>query len=58
MQVVAVFVVMVIDSQAPRAIDAEQLQVGGDAGDELRMPGTADVPIQAQHVIGGRHHQM
>ena len=57
MQVVGVIVVVVIDGQVARAL-AEQRLIGRIAADLLGMARAADVPIQADHLVGGAHHQV
>ena len=55
MQIVGVIVVVVINRQALRVL-AEQLDERRVVADLLRMPGTADVAVQADHLIRGAHH--
>ncbi len=50
-------VLVVVDRQAARIL-AEQLDEGRVAADLLRVPRAADVAIEADHLIGGAHHQV
>ena len=53
-----VIMLMVIDRQSPRAIQAKQGQIGRIAGDVVGMPGTAHMAIQTHHLVSGGHDQM
>ena len=57
MQVVAVVVVVVVDGQALGVL-AEQLDEGRVGADLLRVPRAAHMAIQADHLVGGAHHQV
>src|SRR5471032_2630378 len=57
MQVMGVVMVVMINRQALGVL-AKQLDEGRIATDLLRMPGTAHMAIEANHLVGGAHHQM
>ena len=57
MQVMGMVVMVVINRQA-LCVFAKQLDKGRVAAHLLRMPGTADVAVEAHHLIGGAHDQM
>src|SRR3990167_8074352 len=57
MQVVLVVVAVVIDRQALGVL-AEQLDESRIAADLLGVAGTADMPVEADHLVGGAHHQV
>ncbi|VFT48114.1 Uncharacterised protein [Pseudomonas aeruginosa] len=50
-------VVVVVDRQAASVL-AEQLDEGRVAADLLGVPGAADMAVQADHLVGGAHHQV
>jgi hypothetical protein len=56
-QIMGVIVVVVINRQALR-VGAEQFDESRVVADLLRVARAAHVPIQANHLIGGAHHQM
>ena len=56
-QVVLVVMVVGVNGQA-LGILAEQFDEGRIEADLLRVPGTADMAIQADHLVGGAHHQV
>ena len=57
MQIMRVVVMVVINRQALGVL-SEQLDESRIAADLLGMAGTADVTVEADHLIGGAHHQM
>jgi len=57
MQIMGVVVMVVINRQA-LCVLSEQLDESRIAADLLGMAGTADVTIEADHLIGGAHDQM
>ena len=57
MQVVIVVMMVVIDGEALGVL-AEQFDKGWVAADLLRVAGAADMAVEANHLIGGAHHQM
>ena len=56
--VVDMVVVVDIDRHVARDLGAEQFQVGRVAQHRLRMPGAADMVVDANHLVGRCHHQM
>ncbi len=53
-----VVVVVVVDGELARHVFAEQGQVGGIPGHRLGTSGAADVVVEADHLVGRRHHQV
>lgn len=51
-------VVMVVINRKALCVLAEKLDESGIAADVFRVPGAADVAIQANHLVGGAHHQV
>src|SRR3990167_6935978 len=57
MQIVLMVMVVGVDGQALGVL-AEQLDKGRIEADLFRMAGTADVTVEADHLISGAHHQV
>ena len=58
MQIVLMIMMVLIGSQRVYANLAEQCPIGRITADMLRVAFTANVLIQAQHMIGLRHYPM
>jgi hypothetical protein len=56
--VVDMIVIVNVDRHIARDLGSEQFQIGGVAQHRLRVPGAADMMVDADHLVGRRHHQM
>ena len=58
MHIVAVVVVVGIDRHVAGHLRAKQSEIFGVAAYSLGMATTADMVVEAEHTVGGRHHHV